>query len=222
MRFLGLIATSASFLATIVSAQNPLAVSAPTAGSSVAAGSALTITWTPDTATQVTLTLRSGAANDLDAGTPIGSVTNSGTYSWTVPADVVSGTTYTIEVADADGGPNANYSPFFAITGGTGVAASSGTATAKSAAASTVNPSSLAVSSPTAAATSAAATTGATTTTAAKTLTIKTSTTGLGGALTATAAAGGKTTSSNFAAPTGGVRSGLAAIVGVGALVMLA
>jgi hypothetical protein len=73
MRFFGLVATSASLLAAIVSAQQPLAISAPAAGASLAAGSQVDITWTPDTAAEVVLTLRSGAANDLAAGTPIGS-----------------------------------------------------------------------------------------------------------------------------------------------------
>jgi len=210
MRFFGLLAASASFLAAVVSAQNPLAVSAPAAGSTVAAGSALDITWAADTATEVTLTLRSGDANDLANVATIGTVPNTGTYSWTVPANVVSGTTYSIEIADADGGPNSNYSPFFAITGGTGVAAPSA---AKSAGISSVNPS----AKPAAATTAAATTNAATTTTAAKTLTIKTSTTPAGAALTATSTK----VPSNVAAPTGAAGS-LAAVVGLGALIMLA
>jgi hypothetical protein len=73
MRFFSIIAAAASLLAPIVSAQSnaPLAITAPLGGS-FQAGSQLTITWTPTTASSVTLILRYGSNSDnLATGAPI-------------------------------------------------------------------------------------------------------------------------------------------------------
>jgi len=217
MRVIALIAATTSFLTTLVSAQNALAISAPANGDQIQAGTTTTITWAPDTAASVALVLRYGEASNLAPGAPIGTYPNTGSVQWMVPAGLVSGTQYTIEIADADGGTNVNFSPFFAITGGTGVSALP--SAAASSGASSAAASSAAVSSPTSGASgttdaSSATTKPVTLSGDSSTKTTKATATGTGATATATASA-----SSNDAL----MRSGsLAAVIGMGALVMLA
>jgi hypothetical protein len=72
MRFFGLLATAASLLASYVNAQNnALAITAPIGGT-YTAGSKLTITWAPTSASSVTLQLRYGSnTGNLATGAPI-------------------------------------------------------------------------------------------------------------------------------------------------------
>jgi len=209
MRFFTFIATTASLLATFVSAQNALAISAPAPGAILQAGTTTTITWVADTDAEVVLTLRFGQASDLAPGTPIGTVTNAGTADWTIPTDLADGDSYTIEIADGSGGANVNYSPFFTITGGTGAAAQSSATTAASSV----------VSSAASSATSAKSSAAASSTDNPPTLT-KSKTTATPTSKTSTAVSASASAPSNDAMS---MRSGsLAAVVGMGALVMLA
>jgi Ser-Thr-rich glycosyl-phosphatidyl-inositol-anchored membrane family len=135
-------------------------------------------------------------------------VPNTGTTTFTIPQDIVSGTDYTVQIADANNGPNVNYSPYFAITGGTGVSSAAATAAATTAGATTA-----AASSGAATTAAAASSTGTTKTTKTKATSLKT-TAATESAATTTAAPSGAANN---------VRSGpLAAVVGLGALVMLA
>ena len=72
MRFFGLLASAASLLVSYVNAQNgPLAITAPLGGTLVA-GTQVTITWAPTTASSVTLQLRYGSnSGNLATGAPI-------------------------------------------------------------------------------------------------------------------------------------------------------
>lgn len=61
-----------SIFAALAIAQSPNPITSPTGGT-IQAGSAITVAWTPTTSGTVSLQLRSGSANDLNAGTTIAS-----------------------------------------------------------------------------------------------------------------------------------------------------
>jgi len=94
-------------------------------GFSASAGSPVTLTWGPTTGGTVTLVLRSGASNNLDAGATIASgIQNTGSYTWQVPASVTRGSDYTIEIIDDQDPTKTNYSAYFVIESTNTVASS--------------------------------------------------------------------------------------------------
>ncbi|KAF2402724.1 hypothetical protein EJ06DRAFT_307167 [Trichodelitschia bisporula] len=130
MKFTAIVISA--FAALAAALDNPLV---PVAGALVA-GQPTTITWQPTTSGTVSLQLRWGDAGNLNPGTSIAaSVQNSGTYSWTPPSDLPSGTTYAIEIIDDSNKGNVNYTPQFTVSGTSGPLSSAvtGTKTASSA-----------------------------------------------------------------------------------------
>jgi len=100
----------------------------------VVAGDSYTITYTTDDLSdEVTVQLRNGDANDLQVVYTITESATGGKFTWDVPADLVDGDDYAIQVID---GEDVNYWGPFEITGGSGktssISASSTTSTAYS------------------------------------------------------------------------------------------
>ncbi|TLD35627.1 GPI anchored protein [Venturia nashicola] len=107
---LGALANAASFQ----SMDNPLV---PIEGVLVA-GKPTTIKWTPTTTGPITLQLRRGPAQNLGQGVVIAaSVPNTGSVSWTPPADLPSKPDYAIQISNDANPAQVNYSPQFAISG---------------------------------------------------------------------------------------------------------
>ncbi|KAJ9623515.1 hypothetical protein H2203_005777 [Taxawa tesnikishii (nom. ined.)] len=76
----------------------------------------LTLNWTPTTSGTITLILRSGASNNLNAGTIIASgIDNSGSYTWTPSDSITRGSDYTVEIVDDSNPSNTNYTPYFVL-----------------------------------------------------------------------------------------------------------
>lgn len=75
----------------------PLRITRPTAGSTIKPGSSLGIRWEGgESNTNIKLELMKGGAIDRDIGT----VNNTGTYSWSVPSSIVPGSGYSIRLYD--------------------------------------------------------------------------------------------------------------------------
>ncbi|KAK0510821.1 hypothetical protein JMJ35_006373 [Cladonia borealis] len=111
------ISALACLLAAVV-AQTSTGPNPPTvsSGFTVTAGQPATLTWTPTTSGPVTLTLRSGAASDLNTGTVIASgIPNSGKYTFTLPADTTRNSDYTIEISSDTDSSQVNYTPQFVL-----------------------------------------------------------------------------------------------------------
>ncbi|EMF17642.1 uncharacterized protein SEPMUDRAFT_146608 [Sphaerulina musiva SO2202] len=111
-----------SLLLTLVSALAAYAQTAtgPNAftnvGLAAKAGEPLTLTWNPTTGGTVSLVLRNGASNNLNAGTTIASnIENSGSYTWTPDSDAVRGSDYTIQIINDQNDEEVNYSPYFVL-----------------------------------------------------------------------------------------------------------
>jgi len=132
MKFTAILATASAALVSVVAAQeNPF--HEPIASSVLVAGKSFNITWGPTTKGTVSLLLKKGLANDLSTvGTIATDIANSGSYSWTVPADTVTGNDYALEITDA--AKDINYTPQFVIQG---VPASYSASSASSSASST-------------------------------------------------------------------------------------
>ncbi|KAK6395097.1 hypothetical protein LTR65_001286 [Meristemomyces frigidus] len=98
----------------LVLAQNANPFKIPTSGLSATAGQAVDLEWNPTTQGSITLILRSGASNDLVAGTVIAqSIANNGSYSWTPSESITRGWNYTVEIVDDTDASNTNYTPYF-------------------------------------------------------------------------------------------------------------
>ncbi|KAH0291530.1 hypothetical protein M436DRAFT_39998 [Aureobasidium namibiae CBS 147.97] len=94
----------------------------------ITAGKTFDLTWKPTTSGTVSIILRSGASNNLTPGVYVAQgLTNSGSYSWTVPSDITRGTDYALEIVD-DSNPNDTsntaYTPQFVIDSTNTVASS--------------------------------------------------------------------------------------------------
>ncbi|KAI9782117.1 MAG: hypothetical protein M1839_005464 [Geoglossum umbratile] len=93
---------------------------------SLNAGDSVKITWTGgDPSAPVDLVLRSGDSNNLNVVGAIGSGSG-GSFTWVVPSNIQSLGTYAIEIKQ---GGQSNYSPQFAIMGGSATATPTGSTT---------------------------------------------------------------------------------------------
>lgn len=104
---------SASGAPELSSSTNP--ITSPLGDKVLKAGEKFEITWIPTYGSTVSLTLRAGSdSNNLDkVGSIVGSTTNDGAYTWTIPADLEEREDYAIEII---AGNTANYSPRFEIS----------------------------------------------------------------------------------------------------------
>ncbi|MCJ1337592.1 hypothetical protein MMC09_002874 [Bachmanniomyces sp. S44760] len=108
----------AASLASIVTAQssssNPFNI--PPGGYLLHAGQDQQFTWKPTTSGTVSLILRTGSNGDLDKGTTIASsISNSGSYTYSVPSSTPEGNSYTIEIVSDSDSSATNYTPQFDI-----------------------------------------------------------------------------------------------------------
>lgn len=104
----------AGFAALASAAENAFIV--PTSGFSPVAGKDIALNWDPTAGKTVTLVLRSGSSNNLKEGSPIAEkIQNSGSYTWSVPSDIVRGSDYTVEIINDDDPSETNYYPYFVI-----------------------------------------------------------------------------------------------------------
>ncbi|KAH8820373.1 Ser-Thr-rich glycosyl-phosphatidyl-inositol-anchored membrane family-domain-containing protein [Xylogone sp. PMI_703] len=102
-------------LASIAAAQNPFTF---TTLSSVTAGDQFNITWQPSTGTSntVTIVLRSGDKDALKiVSTIAANIKNTGSYLWSVPTTLSTGSTYAFEIIDNGNKNIVNYSNQFSI-----------------------------------------------------------------------------------------------------------
>ncbi|MCJ1246148.1 hypothetical protein MMC30_003353 [Trapelia coarctata] len=119
MRF-SYILPALSALAAFVSAQTaggPNSFMIPMSGGyTLTASQPTTFTWDNLSGSTVTLKLRSGPSGNLNEGTTIvAGLSNTGTYTYTPPADTPAGTTYTIEIINDQDPTQVNYTPQFPI-----------------------------------------------------------------------------------------------------------
>ncbi|KAG1459385.1 hypothetical protein G6F56_006172 [Rhizopus delemar] len=153
MKFI--VAAIAAFAVSMVSAQSAVATPhSPTLNQVLTAGQTTTIAWTPVTGVDTisSIDLLSGSATALQpvAGGHVASNVQAslGTYSWTVPADLPTGTDYALSFGTS---PNVSYTPYFTIQAASSssgsAAVSSTSAAASSTAASSTAASSTAASS---------------------------------------------------------------------------
>lgn len=128
-------------VATIVAAQandGPNAFNVPPGGYLLHAGQPTTFTWSNQQGSTVTILLRDGANGDLNAGTTVvANLDNKGTYTYTPPANIVEGNSYTLEIVNDQSPNETNYtgqfdivSPVKAVPTGTNAVTSTGAATA--------------------------------------------------------------------------------------------
>ena len=102
-------------LATFASAQNVF--TDITASTVMVIGQAYTITWTTDSSSTVTLTLRQGDASNLETvGTIAVGIPNTGSYTWYPDTSLPAGTDYALSIT-GDTSSDVNYSHYFAISG---------------------------------------------------------------------------------------------------------
>jgi len=91
--------------------------------SGISAGQSYTLLYSADdTTTPVTITLRKGNPQNLDTIGALTTTSTGGSFTWTVPADIVSGTDYALMISQ--GTADVNYFGPFSVSGGTGVASS--------------------------------------------------------------------------------------------------
>ncbi|KAI5212540.1 hypothetical protein AUEXF2481DRAFT_5623 [Aureobasidium subglaciale EXF-2481] len=91
----------------------------------ITAGQTFNIKWDPTTSGTVSLILRSGASNNLTPGVYVAQgISNSGSYSWSVPSDITRGSDYALEIVDDSNTSNVNYTPQFVVDSTNTVASS--------------------------------------------------------------------------------------------------
>ncbi|KAI5208944.1 hypothetical protein E4T39_01091 [Aureobasidium subglaciale] len=91
----------------------------------ITAGQTFNIKWDPTTSGTVSLILRSGASNNLTPGVYVAQgISNSGSYSWSVPSDITRGSDYALEIVDDSDPSNVNYTPQFVVDSTNTVASS--------------------------------------------------------------------------------------------------
>ncbi|KAI4723248.1 hypothetical protein E4T48_00543 [Aureobasidium sp. EXF-10727] len=91
----------------------------------ITAGKTFDLKWTPTTGGTVSIILRSGANNNLTPGVYVAQgISNSGTYSWSVPSDITRGSDYALEIVDDQDTSKVNYTPQFVIDSTNTVASS--------------------------------------------------------------------------------------------------
>ncbi|KAF7116283.1 hypothetical protein CNMCM5793_004359 [Aspergillus hiratsukae] len=128
-----------SALAAIAAAQsnaNPFNI--PASGYEFTAGEPTTLTWDPTTSGTVTLKLQWGSVFTADSGsTIVSSISNSGSYTWTVPSSIAARPDYSVEIISDQDPSETNYLPRFTVAGATGVASSTASATTTTSASTT-------------------------------------------------------------------------------------
>lgn len=146
MRFSSVIPIIIAGLSALAAAAGENAFIVPMSGFNPEAGKDSTIQWDPTAGKTVTLKLRQGASSNLDSGTTIAAnIPNDGSYTWSVPTDIVRGTDYTIQIVNDDNTSQTNYYPYFTIQS-TNVVAVSSSAASSAAASSTESASKTSVS----------------------------------------------------------------------------
>jgi len=190
---------------TAFAAENPIIF--PGTGAEVKAGSTVTITWKPTTEGDISLVLRYGQTRDLTNGGDVTSQPNTGSYEWRVPSTIGNGV-WSIEIKDASGKGESNYSPMFQVSGGTGKQGEVGS-TSKAPSSTTASPTS---------------TKGTTSTTATSASTSKSSS--AKPSTSSSSKSASSTSSAKSSAPSSGANSlqggPLAAMLGVGAMIAMA
>ncbi|KKK16232.1 hypothetical protein P175DRAFT_0496950 [Aspergillus ochraceoroseus IBT 24754] len=131
-----------STLATLAAAAEN-AFNIPSTGYQFTAGKATTLSWDPTTSGTVTLKLQWGSVlTDSTGSTIVANLPNSGTYTWSVPSDLVNRSDYSIEIISDSNSKEVNYLPRFAVAGATAVATTTtASSTTTTAATSTATPS---------------------------------------------------------------------------------
>ncbi|PYH99505.1 hypothetical protein BO71DRAFT_342602 [Aspergillus ellipticus CBS 707.79] len=210
-----------SAIATLAAAsENPFSV--PDGGYEFDAGSPTTLTWDPTTSGTVTLRLQWGAVFTTTSGDLIASsIDNSGTYTWTPTADLVSRSDYTVEIIDDADTSVVNYTPRFSIAGTTG---SVTTSVASSTTSSTASSSSTEQASTTTATTLATTTTsGANSTTSATDSSASTATTASASTSSAKSSSSSTASSSSASASVTGLSTsaGMANRVSIGMMALV-
>ncbi|RAL07432.1 GPI anchored serine-threonine rich family protein [Aspergillus homomorphus CBS 101889] len=114
-----------SAMATLANAaSNPFNV--PTEGYTFTAGSPTTLTWDANSNGTVSLRLQWGAVFTTSSGDSLAAgVANSGSFTWTPSASLVSRSDYAIEIINDQDTDDINYTPRFSIAGVTGTASTS-------------------------------------------------------------------------------------------------
>ncbi|KAK8186365.1 Ser-Thr-rich glycosyl-phosphatidyl-inositol-anchored membrane family-domain-containing protein [Phyllosticta citribraziliensis] len=137
MRFSSAIPIIIAGLSALAAAAGENAFIVPMSGFNPEAGKDSTIQWEPTAGKTVTLKLRQGASSNLGSGATIAAnIPNDGSYTWSVPTDVVRGTDYTIQIVNDENTSQTNYYPYFTIQS-TNVVAVSSSAASSAAASST-------------------------------------------------------------------------------------
>ncbi|KAF7594254.1 hypothetical protein BBP40_009806 [Aspergillus hancockii] len=123
-------------LAAAASGANPFNI--PSSGYSFETGKPTTLTWDPTTTGTVTLRLQWGAVMTTSSGTTIASnIANSGSFTWTPPANLAAQPDYTVEIVDDDNTSQVNYLPRFTVSGATAAPSTTAASTTSTSTAST-------------------------------------------------------------------------------------
>ncbi|KAL4888688.1 Ser-Thr-rich glycosyl-phosphatidyl-inositol-anchored membrane family-domain-containing protein [Aspergillus ambiguus] len=184
MRFLYL--TLSAFAALAAAADNANPFNIPNGGYSFTAGKPTTLTWKPTTDGTVTLRLQWGSVMTPESGSVIAkSISNSGSYTWTPPADLAAQPDYTVEIIDDSDTSEVNYLPRFTVSGATAAATTSSAASTSTSSAST------------------SSSTEATTSSASKTHTTMSTATSTGTSTSSSSTSGSSTASSTASQTTG-------------------
>ncbi|KAK8175388.1 Ser-Thr-rich glycosyl-phosphatidyl-inositol-anchored membrane family-domain-containing protein [Phyllosticta citrichinensis] len=134
MRFSSAIPIIVAGLSALAAAAGENAFIVPMSGFNPEAGKDSTIQWEPTAGKTVTLKLRQGASSNLGSGATIAAnIPNDGSYTWSVPTDVVRGTDYSIQIVNDDNTSQTNYYPYFTIQSTNVVAVSSSAASSAAA-----------------------------------------------------------------------------------------
>ncbi|KAL5365809.1 Ser-Thr-rich glycosyl-phosphatidyl-inositol-anchored membrane family-domain-containing protein [Aspergillus floccosus] len=132
MRFFYL--TLSAFAALAAAADNANPFNIPTEGYTFTAGKPTTLTWQPNTQGSVTLRLQWGSVLTPQSGSVIAQgIANSGSFTWTPPANLAAQPDYTIEIIDDSNTNEVNYLPRFTVAGATAVATHSAATTTSAA-----------------------------------------------------------------------------------------
>ncbi|KAJ5392285.1 hypothetical protein N7509_007775 [Penicillium cosmopolitanum] len=144
----------------------------PAGGYTFTAGDSTTVTWDHKSGSTISLRLQSGSVTTATSGTAIASnIDNTGSFTWTVPTDLVKGKEYTIEIINDENTDDYNFLPYFTVVGATGSASTSTAAPTTTTSAESTSTTEASTTSTTAEATTtteASTTTDATTTTTSK------------------------------------------------------
>ncbi|KAB8257514.1 Ser-Thr-rich glycosyl-phosphatidyl-inositol-anchored membrane family-domain-containing protein [Aspergillus pseudonomiae] len=115
-------------LAAAATGANPFNI--PAEGYSFEAGEPTTLTWKPTTEGTVSLKLQWGAVMTANTGTTIAkNIANSGSFTWTPPANLAAQPDYTIEIFNDDDTSEVNYLPRFTVAGATAAPSTTASAT---------------------------------------------------------------------------------------------